>query len=330
MLEKQRMHKFQPLLADLYETARETLGFEPHVKIVIISNSENAENPLGKTAHYSPAEHKIALYTKGRHIKDILRSLSHELVHHNQNCRGDFDGGAATVEGYAQEDGHLREMEREAYERGNMIFRDWEDNLKNKDDKQLFSNAKQRSPLKKESVSVQQGEKMKNQLKESQLRDIIRGVIQEMFNDDLVEGEDLGMDTKAEAETEMAQAGAEDASKGEAPYQAGGEELGESVVGEKVEEELNEDSEAEETEHYGEDEGEDHKKEDSLEDHVDAIEHHLEKIKDDMGYDEEHEDRDEKDTDFHESFFPKDHDIRSQARAELNEALMKRWIKIIK
>ena len=33
-------------------------------------------------------------------------------------------------EGYAQNDEHLREMEREAYETGNMCFRDWEDSLK--------------------------------------------------------------------------------------------------------------------------------------------------------------------------------------------------------
>ena len=33
-------------------------------------------------------------------------------------------------EGYAQTDEHLREMEREAYEVGNMCFRDWEDSIK--------------------------------------------------------------------------------------------------------------------------------------------------------------------------------------------------------
>ena len=33
-------------------------------------------------------------------------------------------------EGYAQADEHLREMEREAYETGNMCFRDWEDSVK--------------------------------------------------------------------------------------------------------------------------------------------------------------------------------------------------------
>ena len=114
MREIDRINKFQPLISSLYETAKEKLGFKPHVKIAIIQSDKNMNNPLGKTAHYSPADMKIGLYTKGRHIKDILRSLAHELVHHNQNCRGDFNGGAATVEGYAQEDGHLREMEREA------------------------------------------------------------------------------------------------------------------------------------------------------------------------------------------------------------------------
>ena len=33
-------------------------------------------------------------------------------------------------EGYAQNDDHLRKMEEDAYLRGNMTFRDWEDNYK--------------------------------------------------------------------------------------------------------------------------------------------------------------------------------------------------------
>ena len=124
MHEHERINKFLPLMKSLYNNAQEKLGFEPHAKICIIKNEKNMLEPLGKTAYYSPSEHKIALYTQGRHIKDILRSLAHELVHHNQNCRGDFNIDGKTVDGYAQEDGHLREMEREAYEHGNMIFRD--------------------------------------------------------------------------------------------------------------------------------------------------------------------------------------------------------------
>ena len=115
-------------------------------------DEENAKNPMGITGYYEPDNYKISVYTDNRHPKDILRSISHELVHHNQNCRGDFDGGAATVEGYAQEDGHLREMEREAYEKGNMIFRDWEDNLKKKGDKTLLMFMENEEKQKQEEI----------------------------------------------------------------------------------------------------------------------------------------------------------------------------------
>tara|TARA_R100000664_G_C2744261_1_gene132286 strand:+ start:282 stop:1040 length:759 start_codon:yes stop_codon:yes gene_type:complete len=99
--------------------------------VEFVEDMENSENPLGRTASYEPATMKIVVYTSGRHPKDILRSLSHELVHHMQNCRGDLGAEHGTTEeGYAQSNEHLREMEREAYESGNLFFRDWEDNLK--------------------------------------------------------------------------------------------------------------------------------------------------------------------------------------------------------
>ena len=69
---------------------------------------------------------------------------------------------------------------------------------------------------------------------------------------------------------------------------------------------LTEDTEGEETYHYGEDEGEDHDEEMDLEhdkdmaphDRIDAIEKHLDALKKDMSYDEDHEDRDEEGDDF--------------------------------
>jgi len=169
MHEDQRIGKFIPLMRSLYGAARENLGFKPHAKICIVKSGNNMENPLGKTAYYSPSNHKIGLYTQGRHIKDILRSLAHELVHHDQNCRGDFEQNGETVAGYAQEDGHLREMEREAYERGNMIFRDWEDNLKDKGGKPLFTSISQYVPSPSNDVvgmPLFEQKKMKKRLNE--------------------------------------------------------------------------------------------------------------------------------------------------------------------
>ena len=64
------------------------------------------------------------------HPKDILRSLSHELMHHTQKCRGDFKNTDDLGEqGYAQNNNHLRFMEIEAYQ-ASIVFRDWEDSIK--------------------------------------------------------------------------------------------------------------------------------------------------------------------------------------------------------
>jgi hypothetical protein len=187
MSEIERIRPFYPLIKSLYKASRNKLGFEPHPTIYVSNNLGNAKNPLGKTAHYSPSEHKIVLYTTGRHIKDILRSLSHELVHHNQNCNGKFDGGAATVVGYAQEDPHLRDMEREAYEVGNMIFRDWEDSLKKKGGKSLFttkSNYVRPMTIDVVGGRLVEGDKQMK-LTESRLREMIRSTIREMIDESL-------------------------------------------------------------------------------------------------------------------------------------------------
>ena len=111
--------------------AQKRMGFTDPPKLFLRGDDKNAQNPLGKTAYYDPSQKSITIYITGRHPKDVMRSISHELVHHAQNCRGEFDKPHQMGDGYAQNDAHMREMEREAYEVGNMCFRDWEDGLKN-------------------------------------------------------------------------------------------------------------------------------------------------------------------------------------------------------
>ena len=120
----------KPLFDSFFPYSKERLGYTKPFSLNFLSDQENHKLPLGKTAHYNPSTYEISVYTDGRHIKDILRSVSHELVHHTQNCRGDLSKELNTSLGYAQEDGDLREMEKEAYLEGNMLFRDWEDNYK--------------------------------------------------------------------------------------------------------------------------------------------------------------------------------------------------------
>ena len=119
------------LLSDFMPFALERMGIEESPQIRFAKDPDNARNPLGKTGYYEPETKMITVYIDGRHPKDIMRSVSHELVHHAQNLRGDLAGTQGVGEqGYAQNNDHLREMEREAYEQGNLCFRDWEDGIK--------------------------------------------------------------------------------------------------------------------------------------------------------------------------------------------------------
>jgi len=126
------MNNIRTYADDLLQFFHQRYHLQNKPTIVFAQDKKNSLKPLGKTAHYDPVEQSITVYTTGRHIKDCLRSLAHELVHHLQNERGDLLGAGPTVPGYAQKDPHMREMEREAYEKGNMCFRDFEDRLKNR------------------------------------------------------------------------------------------------------------------------------------------------------------------------------------------------------
>tara|TARA_R110001592_G_scaffold34611_2_gene118858 strand:- start:2241 stop:2636 length:396 start_codon:yes stop_codon:yes gene_type:complete len=118
-------------LGEIFKVAKKEYDFKSIPKLFLKKDEENAESLFGKTAYYSPEEQSITLYITKRHPKDICRSFSHELVHHHQNERGDLEGGDASSPTYAQDDKHMRKMEMEAYLKGNLLFRDWEDWFKN-------------------------------------------------------------------------------------------------------------------------------------------------------------------------------------------------------
>jgi hypothetical protein len=117
-------------MQQLVSFSQDRFGFENPPALFLNSDPSNASDPLGKTAYYDPENKEIHIYVDERHPKDIMRSISHELIHHVQNLRGDLSGNHYHGEGYAQKDQHMREMEREAYEQGNLCFRDFEDKLK--------------------------------------------------------------------------------------------------------------------------------------------------------------------------------------------------------
>lgn len=127
-------HNIVPYLLNIAEYFQNVgVNVIPYPVVRISKSTEYANDPFGKTAYYNPGDHSITLFIAGRHIKDVMRSYAHELVHHKQNLEGMFNMGnmsALSDPQYAQKDEHMREMEKEAYLLGNMLFRDWEDGIK--------------------------------------------------------------------------------------------------------------------------------------------------------------------------------------------------------
>lgn len=108
---------------------KEGMTIQPLPEVKIRRDVDEAENFFGKTAYYSPGDKEIVLYAAGRHPKDVTRSFAHEMIHHMQNLEGRL-GNRGTTDTTA--DKELAALEEEAYLKGNMVFRNWEDSKKNK------------------------------------------------------------------------------------------------------------------------------------------------------------------------------------------------------
>ena len=103
------------------------MNIKPLPKVKFVNgDSNNAREFLGKTAYYDPNNFTITLYTEGRHPKDIVRSFSHEMIHHIQNLE-DRLGDVSTTN--TMEDDNIDQLEQEANLKGTMTFRNWTDSL---------------------------------------------------------------------------------------------------------------------------------------------------------------------------------------------------------
>lgn len=105
---------------------------EQHLRIdplpVIELNPEEQDGLFIKTGYYSPEERKIVVFTYKRALKDILRTVSHEFIHHMQNLQNpNKDWGTG---GDLEADSKLRSIEGEAFLLGNIIFREWTEKMK--------------------------------------------------------------------------------------------------------------------------------------------------------------------------------------------------------
>lgn len=167
-LEDYGKEDLKSLIANFMKFAQKRFNFQRPPKLFLKQDIENAKNILGKTAHYDPSKEAVTVFVSGRHPKDVLRSLSHELVHHKQNLQGDLSPdkcGNLSV-GYAQDNEHMREMERQAYEQGSLCFRDFEDGYKKQFQEVKF---------------LKESKKMTQKITKDQLKNLIRKIISEQL-----------------------------------------------------------------------------------------------------------------------------------------------------
>jgi hypothetical protein len=132
-------HDYPKLIKSLTEYMLDKgMNISPLPKVKFVDDDiENARDFFGKTAYYDPNNRVIVLYTMERHPKDVMRSFAHEMIHHMQNC--DDRLGNITTQN-TNEEGDLPEIEREAYEKGNMTFRNWTDTLTEGENKSFHIN----------------------------------------------------------------------------------------------------------------------------------------------------------------------------------------------
>lgn len=98
---------------------------DPLPKIMIDDQPNRPDDPFIKTGNYSFEDQSITLFVNNRHMKDILRSFCHEMVHHNQFLRDPDGTKKQNLQGDLQDNNELKKVEREAYDKGNLMFRWW-------------------------------------------------------------------------------------------------------------------------------------------------------------------------------------------------------------
>ena len=122
--------KFYNYIESIEEFARKSgLKIDPIPSISLNNDPQGRFDPFIQTANYGFQSNTITLFINGRHVKDILRSFCHELIHHVQYLEDPdkyLEAVNSTDDTSLVEDGSLiEELEADAYMRGNLLMRKW-------------------------------------------------------------------------------------------------------------------------------------------------------------------------------------------------------------
>ena len=127
------LSSLEPHVQGMYDFFDQKIGFNKPPTMHFDSDPNNQANVLGKTAYYDPSTLEIHVFTDGRHPKDMLRSIAHELIHHQQNLEGRLNVGGYMGQGYYLQNEAMKELEQEAMLEGNHYLREYEDTTKSEE-----------------------------------------------------------------------------------------------------------------------------------------------------------------------------------------------------
>jgi len=133
MKTKSQSLQLQPYILSLLQFMISNGYVEKPIPPIRLIRQQQSNNPIEvRTGHYDPIENEICLFIAGRHPKDILRTLAHELIHVQQDHEGRLTGFDA--DSSLKDDKTLREIEGEAFLKGNLALRDWTEKYTHKND----------------------------------------------------------------------------------------------------------------------------------------------------------------------------------------------------
>ena len=93
--EQDQVHPRQELIDQFLEFCGEELGYSMPVEVNLVYDRDE----LATLASYNFRDYVVQVYAKDRALADILRSIAHELVHHQQNEEGRIDGTSPDIGG---------------------------------------------------------------------------------------------------------------------------------------------------------------------------------------------------------------------------------------
>ena len=117
---------YKPYFKSIAEFLQDNgIDVSPFPKVVI--HHAPQEGLYIRTGFYDPDTSEVHVFVADRHPKDVLRSFTHEMIHHHQNITGTLGGyKGQTIKG----DDVLEKLESEAYLKGNIYFRRWTEELR--------------------------------------------------------------------------------------------------------------------------------------------------------------------------------------------------------